>query len=156
MQAIFFTPGSIAPNDSFIYMGIMVMGMSFFVLPLYWPMWGGMFLPARAGATEEEYYCRVRTYILHTLQYCLLCLSFLLYICEYLRRVMMQLLLCLLMGIPSLTAIVWSLLDVEFETGAGFQRGGAQAGHGQVGAQVCRRVQEQPRVAPLCQACCCS
>ena len=26
------------------------------VPPLYFPMWGGMFLPAKKGVTEEDYY----------------------------------------------------------------------------------------------------
>lgn len=31
------------------------------VPPLYWPMWGGMFMPAKAGYTEEDYYYKEYT-----------------------------------------------------------------------------------------------
>jgi MFS transporter, NNP family, nitrate/nitrite transporter len=39
-----------------IFMGIMVLCMSVFVIPMYFPMWGGMIYPPREGATEEDYY----------------------------------------------------------------------------------------------------
>ncbi len=38
-QAIFFTPGSIAPYNSFKYMGCMIVGITFAHTLLYFPMW---------------------------------------------------------------------------------------------------------------------
>ena len=32
--------------------GVAILGIS----TIYFPMWGGMFLPAKAGYTEEDYY----------------------------------------------------------------------------------------------------
>ena len=37
-------------------MGIMVIGMTLFVVPIYFPMWGGMFMGPKEGSEEEEYY----------------------------------------------------------------------------------------------------
>lgn len=55
-QAIFFTPQNLPVYDGFKWMGIMVIGMTLFVIPVWFPMWGSMFTKPREGATEEEYY----------------------------------------------------------------------------------------------------
>jgi hypothetical protein len=39
LQAIFFTPGSIAPYNSFKYMGFMIIGISLTHFLTYFPMW---------------------------------------------------------------------------------------------------------------------
>jgi hypothetical protein len=39
-----------------IYMGVMVMCMTVAVVPVYFPMWGGMFVLPKEGVTEEDYY----------------------------------------------------------------------------------------------------
>ena len=39
LQAIFFTPGSIAPYNSFKYMGCMIVGITLTHSLLYFPMW---------------------------------------------------------------------------------------------------------------------
>ena len=49
------------------YLGLRWMGVVSCVIavlavpPLHWPPWGSMFLPARCGATEEDYYFREYT-----------------------------------------------------------------------------------------------
>ena len=40
-QAIFFTPGSIAPYNSFKYMGCMIVGITLTHFLTYFPMWCG-------------------------------------------------------------------------------------------------------------------
>lgn len=37
-------------------MGVMAVGIAAFQLLLWFPMWGGVIFPAKAGATEEDYY----------------------------------------------------------------------------------------------------
>lgn len=37
-------------------MGVMVLCMTLAVVPIYFPMWGGMLLGPREGVTEEDYY----------------------------------------------------------------------------------------------------
>lgn len=37
-------------------MGIMVLCMTVFVVPIYFPMWGGMLIGPKEGVTEEDYY----------------------------------------------------------------------------------------------------
>jgi MFS transporter, NNP family, nitrate/nitrite transporter len=39
-----------------IFMGIMVMAVTLLVIPLYFPMWGGMFCGPKEGVVEEDYY----------------------------------------------------------------------------------------------------
>ena len=39
-------------------MGFMIIGMTLLVAMIHFPMWGSMFVGPKAGATEEEYYCR--------------------------------------------------------------------------------------------------
>lgn len=47
----------IPPVDAFKWMGVVMIGVSCIgVGGQYFPMWGGMFFPAKQGATEEEYY----------------------------------------------------------------------------------------------------
>jgi len=43
-QAIFFTPGSIAPYNSFKYMGCMIVGITLTHFLTYFPMWCGSHL----------------------------------------------------------------------------------------------------------------
>jgi hypothetical protein len=42
--------------EGIIYMGVMVICMTMFVVPIYFPMWGGMLFPPKEGVTEEDYY----------------------------------------------------------------------------------------------------
>ena len=47
----------IPPIDAFKWMGVVMIAVAMIgVGGQYFPMWGGMFFPARAGATEEDYY----------------------------------------------------------------------------------------------------
>ncbi|DBA87666.1 hypothetical protein WJX77_011209 [Trebouxia sp. C0004] len=62
-QGIFFLntaasgPYYIPPIDAFKWMGVVMIAVSCFgVGGQYFPMWGGMFFPARKGSTEEDYY----------------------------------------------------------------------------------------------------
>ncbi|KAK9809615.1 hypothetical protein WJX73_007601 [Symbiochloris irregularis] len=56
-QAIFFLNGTIPVYDGLKWMGVVTCGIAILCVPtLYWPMWGGMFMPARQGKTEEDYY----------------------------------------------------------------------------------------------------
>ena len=52
-----FWPADIPPVDSFKWMGVVMIAVACFgVGGQYFPMWGGMFFPAKKGATEEDYY----------------------------------------------------------------------------------------------------
>jgi len=55
-QAIFFKGVSFPTYDGISYMGAMIIGVTLLVLPIYFPMWGGMFFGPKEGATEEDYY----------------------------------------------------------------------------------------------------
>jgi len=37
-------------------MGIIIIGVTLLVMPIYFPMWGGMFCAPKPGVTEEDYY----------------------------------------------------------------------------------------------------
>lgn len=44
------------------WMGVVSCAVAIFCIPpLYFPMWGGMLMPAKSDATEEEYYYREYT-----------------------------------------------------------------------------------------------
>ena len=52
-----FCVADIPPIDAFKWMGVVMIAVSCIgVGGQYFPMWGGMFFPARKGATEEDYY----------------------------------------------------------------------------------------------------
>ena len=52
-----FCYADIPPNDAFKWMGVVMIAVSMIgVGGQYFPMWGGMFFPARKGVTEEDYY----------------------------------------------------------------------------------------------------
>jgi NNP family nitrate/nitrite transporter-like MFS transporter len=55
-QAIFFTPAVLSVQDAFKWMGVMAVGIACFQLLLWFPAWGGLFVPGRKGALEEDYY----------------------------------------------------------------------------------------------------
>eukprot|EP01024_Parvocaulis_polyphysoides_P062072 TRINITY_DN6994_c0_g3_i3.p2 TRINITY_DN6994_c0_g3~~TRINITY_DN6994_c0_g3_i3.p2 ORF type:complete len:280 (-),score=42.80 TRINITY_DN6994_c0_g3_i3:200-922(-) len=55
-QAIFFRSDELETYEGLRYMGLMVIGMTLFVIPIYFPMWGGMFCGPKEGVTEEMYY----------------------------------------------------------------------------------------------------
>ena len=55
IQAIFFK-GDYDTNVGITYMGIMIVAVTLLVMPIYFPMWGGMFNGPRKGYTEEDYY----------------------------------------------------------------------------------------------------
>ncbi len=57
-QAIFFTPTTYTIQEGFKWMGVMVICVTNLLFLMYWPQWGGMVLPAKADATEEEYFTR--------------------------------------------------------------------------------------------------
>ncbi len=52
-QAAFFTAGLIVPQDGFKYVGATSAVLCLTAWTLYFPMWGGMFYPAKTDATEE-------------------------------------------------------------------------------------------------------
>lgn len=52
-QAAFFTAGSIKPFHSYLWMGVMSLLVAQGAWLLYFPMWGGMVCPAKAGVTEQ-------------------------------------------------------------------------------------------------------
>jgi NNP family nitrate/nitrite transporter-like MFS transporter len=54
-QAIFFK-GAYETNVGITYMGIMIVAVTLLVMPIYFPMWGGMFNGPKKGVTEEDYY----------------------------------------------------------------------------------------------------
>ena len=50
-------PAVIPQIDSFKWMGVVMIAVAFIgVGGQYFPMWGGMFFPARKGYTEEDFY----------------------------------------------------------------------------------------------------
>ena len=47
----------IPPVDAFKWMGVVMIGVACVGVGCqYFPMWGGMFFPAKKNATEEDYY----------------------------------------------------------------------------------------------------
>jgi MFS transporter, NNP family, nitrate/nitrite transporter len=57
-QAAFFTPTTFSYQEGFLWMGVMVLVITNLCFTLWWPMWGGMILPAKEDTTEEEYFAR--------------------------------------------------------------------------------------------------
>lgn len=57
-QAIFFTASSMTLSDGFLWMGVMIIGMTTLVATIHFPMWGSMFFPGNPDVTEEEYYTK--------------------------------------------------------------------------------------------------
>jgi MFS transporter, NNP family, nitrate/nitrite transporter len=55
-QYLFFQTEKYETYDGLIYMGIMVICCTLVVLPIYFPMWGGMLAGPREGVVEEDYY----------------------------------------------------------------------------------------------------
>jgi len=55
-QAIFFTYGVMSVPQGFVWMGVMTICVTALYLLMYFPMWGGMFVGAKEGVTEEDYY----------------------------------------------------------------------------------------------------
>lgn len=55
-QAAFFTAGSIAIYDSYKWMGVMTILVAATIWLIYFPMWGGIALPAKGNVTEHDYY----------------------------------------------------------------------------------------------------
>ena len=57
MPLIVYCCADIPPIDAFKWMGVVMICVSCIgVGGQYFPMWGGMFFPAKSGATEEDYY----------------------------------------------------------------------------------------------------
>ncbi|QDZ18656.1 MFS general substrate transporter [Chloropicon primus] len=54
-QAIFFK-GAYSTQDGITYMGVMIVCVTLLVIPIYFPMWGGMFCGPKEGVTEVDYY----------------------------------------------------------------------------------------------------
>lgn len=55
-QTIFFKGDKYETYEGLVLMGIMVICMTLLVVPIYFPMWGGMLFPERQGVVEEDYY----------------------------------------------------------------------------------------------------
>lgn len=55
-QTLFFKDETYETYNGLVYMGIMVMAMTLLVVPIYFPMWGGMLCGPREGVVEEDYY----------------------------------------------------------------------------------------------------
>ena len=55
-QSLFFSTSAYTTEQGLVFMGLMIIGMTTLVSLVYFPMWGGMFFPPRASASEEEYY----------------------------------------------------------------------------------------------------
>jgi MFS transporter, NNP family, nitrate/nitrite transporter len=54
-QQIFFKD-QFSTYKGLIYLGVMIIGVTLLVMPIYFPMWGGMFCPGREDVVEEDYY----------------------------------------------------------------------------------------------------
>ena len=54
-QQIFFKD-RYATYEGIIFMGVMIIALTLLIIPIYFPMWGGMFCPPREGVVEEDYY----------------------------------------------------------------------------------------------------
>merc|ERR1712100_960237 len=54
-QAIFFK-GAYITHLGITYLGIMIIAVTLLVIPIYFPMWGGMFCGPKGGVTESDYY----------------------------------------------------------------------------------------------------
>merc|ERR1712242_523551 len=48
--------GAYSTQDGISYMGAMIIGVTLLVIPIYFPMWGGMFCGPKEGVTESDYY----------------------------------------------------------------------------------------------------
>ena len=55
-QTLFFKDAEFETYTGLVYMGIMVMCVTLLVVPVYFPMWGGMLCGPREGVVEEDYY----------------------------------------------------------------------------------------------------
>ena len=42
--------------EGLVWMGVMVIAMTLFIVPIYFPMWGGRLFREREGVVEEDYY----------------------------------------------------------------------------------------------------
>jgi NNP family nitrate/nitrite transporter-like MFS transporter len=51
-------PDSLTKPDGFVYMGIMIIGLTLPLFFVWFPMWGSMLTGPREGAEEEDYYMR--------------------------------------------------------------------------------------------------
>eukprot|EP01026_Neomeris_dumetosa_P067202 TRINITY_DN6545_c0_g1_i1.p3 TRINITY_DN6545_c0_g1~~TRINITY_DN6545_c0_g1_i1.p3 ORF type:complete len:168 (+),score=27.67 TRINITY_DN6545_c0_g1_i1:2-505(+) len=56
LQAALFRDSPLETYEGIRYMGIIIIGVTLLVVPVYFPMWGGMLFPAKPGVTEEDYY----------------------------------------------------------------------------------------------------
>eukprot|EP00798_Chlamydomonas_sp_ICE-L_P021321 gene21321-28253_t len=61
-QTIFFQGSASSPDmtkqDGLVWMGVMIMGITFLICFIHFPMWGSMFFPANPDVSEEDYYLR--------------------------------------------------------------------------------------------------
>ena len=55
-QVIFFRGAHYKTETGIMYMGIMIIACTLPLAFIYFPMWGGMFMGPRPGATAEDYY----------------------------------------------------------------------------------------------------
>eukprot|EP01024_Parvocaulis_polyphysoides_P070983 TRINITY_DN87_c0_g1_i8.p1 TRINITY_DN87_c0_g1~~TRINITY_DN87_c0_g1_i8.p1 ORF type:complete len:497 (-),score=97.17 TRINITY_DN87_c0_g1_i8:316-1806(-) len=56
LQAALFRDSPLETYEGIRYMGIIIIGVTLLVMPIYFPMWGGMFCAPKPGVTEEDYY----------------------------------------------------------------------------------------------------
>ena len=57
-MALFFKSASIETYDGIMYMGFTIIGVTLLVIPIHFPMWGSMFIPADPSVSEEDYYIK--------------------------------------------------------------------------------------------------
>lgn len=55
-QTIFFTGSKYNTDEGLVWMGVMIVAVTLLVVPMYFPMWGGMFFKRKEDADEEDYY----------------------------------------------------------------------------------------------------
>merc|ERR1712216_1020774 len=55
-QAAFFTPDSLTTAEGIKWMGVTIVGVSFFTVFIHFPQWGSMFFPGNPTTSEEDYY----------------------------------------------------------------------------------------------------
>eukprot|EP00951_Prasinocladus_malaysianus_P027501 scaffold246958_cov48-Prasinocladus_malaysianus.AAC.1 len=55
-QSLFFVTDRFTVYEGIMWMGVMIIGITQLILFIWFPMWGGMFFPAKKGYSEADYY----------------------------------------------------------------------------------------------------